>query len=163
MSLKRILIGSIGVIAIGGVAYLATLGCCQLMALGKPTGPSLSDQLQLSKSQRQAVAPLEKQFLAQKQSSCQVLCQKRAQLIRLLEDPKPDPGVLGLLTEEIGKEQTALEKGTLDYLLTLRQYLDSDQSSKLVELVSEQLRTACQKTACGVTPGCFVTEGGQSR
>ncbi|MBI3616502.1 MAG: periplasmic heavy metal sensor [Candidatus Omnitrophica bacterium] len=158
--MKRIVTGSIVIAAIAGVAYLATLGCCQLLGV-HGTGRSLIRQLKLTPAQAQAVAVLEKDFLAQKEISCQTLCSKRAQMIQLLKQPVPDPAVLGILTEEIGREQGLLEKATLEHLIAVGRHLEPAQRQKLTDLMMEQLRSACRMTACGVTPGCAVTGRGE--
>ena len=153
--MKRWLVRGVLLVAIAAVAYLATLGCCQW--LGWPGRPgSLTRQLALSPEQRQAIGPMEKEFLTQQKASCQALCAKRAQLIQLLKQPVPDRTAMSQLTEEIGQEQTALEKATLDYLLGVGRHLDPTQRRKLMAMVSEDLRTACKATACGMTPGCSV-------
>ena len=156
--MKKIVIGAILFVGIAGVLYLATLGCCELMtSRHQQTKPvAFSEQLQLNSRQKQTLSSLEKGFLAKKQASCEVLCAKRAQVIQLLKQPAPDQAVLHTLVEEIGQEQTALEMATVEHLLALRQHLDVPQREKLTALVTEQLRTACQATACGSTPGCAV-------
>ncbi len=156
--MKRILWVSIGALGIAGVVYLATVGCCHLIGAGQRS-ISLTQQLGLTGAQSQAIAALEKNFLARKGASCQVLCAKRAQLIQLLKQPEPDQAALAVLTEEIGREQVALEKGTLEHLLAVRRHLEPAQREKLIGLMTEQLRTACRMTACGATEGCAVTEG----
>ena len=156
--MKRILIGFIGVAAIAGVAYLSTLGCCQLIK-SHESGRSLSRKLNLTPAQAQAIAVLDNNFMAQKQASCEILCAKRAQMIQLLKQPAPDSATLGLLAEEIGKEQVTLEKATLEHLLAVGQRLEPAQRAKLTDLVTEQLRSACRMTACGMTAGCAVTGG----
>ena len=100
--MKRFLIGAALFLGIAGVAYLATLGCCQMMSRGR-SAVSWADRFDLSPDQRQAVAEADKQFLAQKEASCGVLCAKRAQLIELLKQPEPDRAALAQLTEEIGQ------------------------------------------------------------
>jgi hypothetical protein len=67
--------------------------------------------------------------------------------------------VLAQLAEEIGQEQTALEKATLDHLLAVGRQLDPKQRERLMASVSEELRTACRMTACGMTEGCAMQEG----
>ena len=99
---------------------------------------------------------MEDGFLTQKQASCEVLCAKRAQLIQLLKQTDPDRSAMLQLTEEIGQEQTALEKTTLEYLLAVNRRLEPQQRGKLTALVSEELRTACKMTACGMTRGCSI-------
>ena len=155
--MKRILIGGIILGAIAVFCYLATVGCCQLVGF-RSRQRNLSERLQLTPAQRNEMASLEKNFLVQKGASCQTLCAKRAQLIQLLKQPQPDVTALHLLAEEIGQEQVALEKATVDYLVTLGGHLEPAQREKLTALVSEELRTACRQTACGTTPGCFLTK-----
>ncbi len=152
--MKRFLIAAGVLLGLAGLAYLATLGCCHLMA-SRPQ-PGWAERLSLTPDQRQAVAAAQKQFLARKQESCGILCAKRAQMIQLLKQPEPDQPALLQLAEEIGQEQTALEKATLEHLLAVRQHLDPAQSERLMNLVSEDLRTACAATACGMTPGCSM-------
>ncbi|MBI3318785.1 MAG: periplasmic heavy metal sensor [Candidatus Omnitrophica bacterium] len=156
--MKRILIGLALVAGIAGVGYLATLGCCQLISR-KSAPASLGDQLQLTPSQRQGFAALERDFLARKQASCGMLCAKRAHLIQLLKQDQPDLASLGILAEEIGQEQIALERATLEHLVKLQEGLEPSQRERLVALVTEKLRAACEMTACGASPGCFVKEG----
>lgn len=156
--MKKFLIGAAILLGVGGVAYLATLGCCQVMSRGiSPAG--WVESLGLAPEQRQAADAAKKQFLAQKEESCRLLCAKRAQVIQLLKQPEPDRAALMQLTEEIGQEQTLLEKATLDYLLAVNHHLELAQRKRLMALVSEELRTACKETACGMTPGCSVKEG----
>lgn len=156
--MRRFLIGVILFGAVAGVGYLATVGCCRLMGVsGKAV--SLADRLELTPSQRQGFASVEKEYLMQKEASCQRLCAKRAQLIQLLKAPSPDRTLMSGITDEIGREQTALERTTLDYLLTLRQQLDLRQQSRLVALMSDQLGSACEMTACPEAGVCFVTKG----
>lgn len=155
--MKRILIAGAVFGAVALVAYLSTLGCCQL--IGKMTRPTpLSRQLQLTSAQRERVAPLEREFFAVKGETCSRLCQKRAQLIQLLRSKEADVATSNALVEEIGREQVALEKATLAHLLALRQALSPSQVEQLTAEMTEQLRTACSMTACGMTPGCAVTE-----
>ena len=156
--IKRIGIGSGLLIAAAAVIYLATLGCCGLISsYRKPAGwASFADRLGLSAAEREAVAPLEKEFLAKKLTSCDALCAKRAQLIQLLKQPDPDRTTLALIVDEIGQEQISLEKATLDHLLALRSKLGPAPAQALTDLVAEQLRTACEMTACGSTPGCSI-------
>ena len=155
--MKRRIIQGILLVAVAGVAYLATLGCCRLfIRTGRMA--SLTQQLNLSSEQQRMVGQMEKEFLTQKQASCQLLCAKRAQLIQLLKQPDPDRAAMTQLTEEIGQEQMALEKTTLEYLLAVNRHLSAPQKRKWMALVSEELRTACKMTACGMTPGCAVTK-----
>lgn len=154
--MKRILIAGIVFGAVALVAYLSTLGCCQLIGkMGRPT--PLSRQLQLTSAQRERVAPLEREFLAVKAETCSRLCQKRAQLIQLLKSKEADAATSDALVEEIGREQIALEKATLAHLLALRQVLEPAQVERLMAQMTEELRTACSMTACGMTPGCAIT------
>lgn len=149
---------ALGVILFAGVAilvYLATVGCCHLMAFSGREAP-LSEKLKLTPGQRRDFAALEKEYLAQKEASCQRLCFTRAQLIQLLKAHSPDRALISSVTDEIGREQTALERTTLDYLLTLQQKLDPQQRGRLVTLVSGQLSRACEMTACSEAGGCFV-------
>ena len=162
--MKRLLIGIGLFLGIAGVAYLSTLGCCHLMgkaASGSSTGWTAG--LLLTPEQRQAVEAADKQFLARKEESCRILCAKWAQMIQILKQPEPDRVVLIQLAEEIGQEQTALEKATLDHLLAVSGQLDPKQRERLMASVSEELRTACKETACGMTSGCKVHEQKESR
>lgn len=153
--MKRIVMGAVILLGLGGVAYLATVGCGTLLAKGaRPI--SWTDRLELMPDQRAEVSALEKGFLRQKAASCQVLCAKRAQLIELLKQPAPDRRVMAQVVDEIGQEQAQLEKATLDYLVRLQEHLRPQQREKLVAMVGDQLRTACQATACGASPGCFL-------
>lgn len=153
--MKRFLVWGGILAAVAGVAYLATLGCCQLMA-SRASGVPLAQRLGLTAEQRGEVAQLDREYLAQKQASCQMLCAKRAQVIELLKQPDPDRAALAQLVQEIGQEQTLLERATLDHLLAVNRKLELRQRAKLMGLVSEDLRTACKATACGMTPGCAV-------
>lgn len=157
MSMKR----RVGIAAVlgmvAGVAYLATMGCCQVMGWGKKP-VSLTAHLALSGSQRQEIAQLEQVFLARKQASCETLCIKRAQMIQILQQESPDRVVLARLTEEISTEQAALEWTTVDHLLAVRDRLDPAQRKKLAQGVIEQLRTACRATACGSAGKCALLE-----
>ena len=158
--MRRILIGVTVFLGVLGVVYLSTLGCCALIGSRASCQKTVSliDQLQLTPAQRKAVLPLQKSYLAQKESSCQTLCAKRAQLIQLLKNGEPDRSVMNLLVEEIGQEQAALEKATLEHLLAMKQSLTPSQQEKLTHLMTQQLRTACQATACGATPGCALKQ-----
>ena len=164
MKTKRIVIGTVLFLGVAGVIYLATLGCCHLIGSCRAAKPVLlSEQLGLTASQRQEIASLEKNFMAQKEASCQLLCAKRAQIIQILKQPDPDQGVLHNLVQEVGQEQMILEKATVDHLLAVREHLEPAQRQKLVDLMSSQLRAACQATACGTTSGCSVTESTSSK
>ena len=155
--MKRFLIGAAVLAGIAGVTYLATLGCCQLVRSHRSVSGWV-EQLNLAPEQRQAVAEAEKQFMAQKKESCQILCAKRAQMIQLLKQEEPDRAALAQLAEEIGQEQTRLEKGTLDYLLAVSRHLEPEQRQRLMASVTEDLRTACNATACGMTKGCSAKQ-----
>ena len=159
--MKRFLIGLVFFGGVAGVVYLATLGCCDLMAGGSARPGRFSRQLGLTPHQEQGVAGLEKEFFARKTATCQLLCAKRAQLIQLLKAPQPDRATIATLVEEIGREQTAMEKATIDHLLAVGQRLDAPQRERLTVLMTEQLRTACKSTACGATPGCALQKDGE--
>lgn len=151
---RRLRIGLL-LIAVAGIAYLATFGCCRLLGWGrKPV--SITAGLGLTPDQGRAVAALERDFLARKQESCGLLCEKRAQLIQQMKQKEPDPAVVDQLVAEISTQQMALEKATVAHLLALRKVLDPAQQEKLTARLSDQLRNACQATACGTTPGCFL-------
>ena len=153
--MKRIGTGIILAAVVASVAYLATLGCCQLLAsAGKPK--SLTDQLRLSPAQRGEVASLEKGFMEQKNKSCELLCEKRAQLIQLLRQPEPDRTLMARLVDEIGQEQTALERATVEHLMAVREKLDPSQRERFTALMAGEFRDACKSTSCGMTPGCAV-------
>lgn len=158
--MNRFLVIVFALVGIGGVAYWATLGCGQMLSR-KRSPAGWVEGLALAPEQRQAVAAAQKQFMAQKQESCGILCAKRAQVIQLLKQPGPDRAALAQLAEEIGREQTALETATLDYLLAVSRQLEPPQRDRLMASVSEELRTACRMTACGMTPGCAMQEGKQ--
>ena len=102
--------------------------------------------------------PLQKEYLTKKQASCRILSAQRAQLIQLLTQPIPDRPLIFSLIDEIGQEQVVLEKATLEHLLALGQRLEPDQRQRLYRMVGDQLRTACELTACGMTSGCEVTK-----
>lgn len=155
--MKRFLVGLLVFGLVAAVAYLATLGCRQWIHLHASAFPlGLKKELGLTPDQRQHVEALERIFLVQKQSSCGKLCAKRAELIQLLRRADPDRAALAQVLEEVGQEQGLLEKATLDHFLILHRYLDPPQKYKLVAMMTERLRTACERTACGVSPGCFV-------
>ena len=159
--MKRFIVGLVVFGVVAGLVYLATLGCCELMAGGSAKPGSFSRQLGLSPAQERAVAGLEKEFFARKTASCQLLCAKRAQLIQSLREPQPDRMMIATLVEEIGREQTGMERATIDHLLAVGQQLDPPQRERLTGLMTEQLRTACKSTACGVTPGCALQKDGE--
>ena len=156
--MKRFLIGAGILLGIAGVTYLATVGCCHLIGRGR-SAAGWVDKLPMTPDQRQAASAAKEQFMAQKTESCRLLCGKRAQVIQLLKQPEPDRAALAQLAEEIGQEQTRLEKATLDYLLAVNRQLEPAQRERLMASVSEDLRTACEETACGMTPGCAMHEG----
>lgn len=141
---------------VAGVAYLSTLGCCQLMSRAKKP-ISLTNGLQLAPLERQKVAGLEQDFMRVKQEMCGRLCAKRAQLIQLLRSKEADAASLNTLAQEIGEEQIALEKATLSHMMALRNVLSPSQADRLTARMTEELRMACEKTACGMTAGCEVT------
>ena len=153
--MKRFWVGAGILLGVAGVVYLATLGCCHLIGKSRSTAGWV-DKLPMMPEQRQAVSAVKEQFMAQKSESCRLLCGKRAQVIQMLKQPDPDRAALVGLAEEIGQEQTRLEKATLDYLLAVNRQLEPAQRERLMALVSEELRTACEETACGMTPGCAM-------
>ena len=152
--MKRFLMAAGISLGIAGVAYLTTLGCCRLMAGSSAAG--WTERIRLTPEQRRAVAEQERQFLARKQESCGILCAKRAQMIQLLKQTDPDQTALLQLAEEIGQEQTALEKATVEHLVAVSRHLEPEQRLRMMGLVSEDLRTACAATACGMGPGCSM-------
>lgn len=137
------------------VAYLATLGCCRLLQVRGSSG-GWSDRLGLTAEQRERVRPLEQAFARQSGASCGTLCAKRAQMIALLKRPDPDRAVLAGIVEEIGAQQTALEKATLDHILAVAGELDPPQRERMVARLNEELRTACRRTACGMSGVCLA-------
>lgn len=153
--MRKFLIWSVLLAGIAGVAYLATVGCFHMLGR-KPAAMSWVDHFNLPPERQEQVEEARKQFMAQKQESCQRLCAKRAQIIQLLKQTDPDRSALMQLTEEVGQEQTLLEKATLEYLLAVNRHLDPAQRERLSASLSEELRTACKATACGMTPGCAV-------
>ena len=158
--MKRIFLWILALAAVAAAAYGVTRGRCQLGRRSE-AGGSLVEQLRLRPEQRGPIAKLEAQFLSVKQASCGTLCAKRAQLIQEMRQSAPDRAALNLITEEIGREQTAMEKATIEHLLSLEGELDPDQRERLIDSVAERLRTACNATACGGTKGCMVAEAGQ--
>ena len=159
--MKRFLVAAAVFGGIAVVAYLSTLGCCQVMSRSRPA-VGWTDRFGLAPEQRQAVAEADKQFIAQKEASCGILCAKRAQLIQLLKQPDPDRAPLVQLAEEIGQEQTVLEKATLDHLLAVSRHLDPAQRQRWMVSVTDGLRTACKETACGMKGSCAV-QGGKKK
>ena len=159
--MKRLAVAVVAFLAVAGVVYLVTLGCCMLTSSysSRPKAISVADQLQLTADQRREIAPLEKSFVSQKESACKALCAKRAQLIQILKSDEADQALLDRLVEEIGQEQMVLEKATLEHLLAMKKQLNPAQQEKLTQLMTEQLRTACEATACGTTAGCALKEG----
>ena len=155
--MKRLFVGVafFGVVAL--VAYLSTLGCCQLMGKMRSSS-SIDRQMHLTPEQKQKVASMEQDFLLVKERTCGQLCAKRAQIIQLLKAKDPDPAVLNALAQEVGEEQIALEKATLSHIVALRQVLEPSQVEQLTARMTEELRTACGSTACGMTPGCTLKE-----
>ena len=153
--MKKIFLSAGLVLSVLAVAYLATLGCCHLVRAKSGSG-AWSDRLGLTAEQRKRVAPLEEAFARQRGASCETLCVKRAQMIALLKQAEPDRAALRGLIEEIGAEQTALEKATLDHILAVAAVLEPERREKLIAQVSEELRTACRETACGSSGHCSI-------
>ncbi len=157
--MKRLIFRIAVLAGIAGIIFLATVGCCDLLGFRRRPASGLLAQLQLTPAQGRMAASLEKDFLARKTASCEALCAKRAQMIQTLKQPDPDRATLNQLIEEIGQEQVALEKATMDHLLNLGSRLEPPQRERLIRLTTEQLRDACEATACGATVGCSVTGG----
>lgn len=155
--MKKILLSAALVAAALAVAYLATMGSCHLAGVWKRAG-AWSDRLGLTPEQKRKVAGLEESFARQRGASCETLCAKRAQMIALLKQPEPDRAALSGIVEEIGAEQTALEKATLEHILAVAAVLDPERRGKLIAQVSEELRAACKGTACGMGPGCSMRD-----
>ena len=153
--MKRLILGTVILAVVAGIAYWVTLGCCQVMGVTQRPR-TLTRGLNFDPAQKVKVATLEKEFLARKQASCGTLCAKRAQMIQVLKQGEPDPRALNSLVEEIGREQTALEKATLDHLLAVSRHLDAAQRERLMASITEELRLACKATACGAAGECFV-------
>lgn len=153
--MKRILVVAAALAGAGVLIYLATLGCCQLLS-GSAKPVPLTQGLNLTPEQGQQVAGLRRDYLDRKAESCRTLCAKRAQMITLLRAADPDRGTLMTLIEEIGREQTALEKATVEHLLAVSRRLEPGQRKKLISRVTEELREACRQTACGAAGECFV-------
>ncbi len=147
---------------IAGVVYLSTIGCCSLLASRqRPSAEGrFSDRLGLSDEQKRRIAPLEADFLAKKQAACDSLCAKREKLAQWMKASGTDQGSMIQLVEEIGRDQTGLEKATLEHLTALRGYLEPAQAQRLNVLVARELEAACEMTACGQTAGCAVHEHG---
>lgn len=160
--MKRFLWIALILLGIGTAAYWATIGCCRMMGMNSSRA-SLADGLGLTPEQSSQAAVLEKDFLARKNSSCRILCEKRAQLIRVIQEKEPDQALIDRLVEEISTEQMALEKATLTHLLALRKILEPAQRERLVARMSEQLRNACDMTACGASGSCSMKEGKSKR
>ena len=160
--MKRFVWIALVLLGIGTVAYWATISCCRLMGMNSSPA-SLIDDLGLTPEQESQAAALEKDFLARKNTSCQALCEKRAQLIRVIQEKEPDQALIDRLVEEISTEQMTLEKATLTHLLALRQILEPAQRERLVARMSEQLRSACDMTACGASGSCPMKEGKSKR
>ncbi len=156
--MKKFLVGSVLLIGLAAAAYLASIGCCHLLMRPR-AGQGWVDRLALAPEQQAPVAEAKKQFMVQKEESCRILCAKRAQMIQLMKQEEPDRAALVQLTDEIGQEQTRLEKATLDYLLAVSRVLEPSQKKRLMAAVSEELRTACNETACGMGPGCAIRPG----
>lgn len=141
--------------AVAAVAYLATLGCGQVFRNAR-CGVPWSQRLGLSGEQKERVAVLEKSFLRQSQAACGTLCAKRAQMIELLKKESPDRPALSALVEEIGAEQLAMEKASLDHVLAVASQLDPAARERYLAMVREDLRTACRGTACGMGANCMA-------
>lgn len=157
MNLKRLGLGVVVLGFLGGMVYLASLGCVHLWAEKNRPIP-LSKQLDLTAQQSAQFQAQEKNFMNQKELACEKLCEKRAQLIQAIRSNEPDTVLLTSLTEEIGREQMVLERATLEHLLALRSVLKPAQQKKLTTAISRQLREACKMTACGKTSGCHLDE-----
>ncbi len=156
--MKRFVWIALVLLGIGTAAYWATISCCRMMGMNSAL-VSLIDDLGLTPEQSSQAAVLEKDFLARKNASCQVLCEKRAQLIRVIQEKEPDQALIDRLVEEISAEQMALEKATLTHLLALQKILDPPQRERLAARMLEQLRNACDMTACGASGSCPVKKG----
>lgn len=153
--MKRIWVGIGLFAAVAGVAYLATVGCGELLRAAR-RNVSWSERLGLSGEQRGRVAALEKGFLAQSQATCGTLCAKRAQMITLLQQDPPDRAALSAVVEGIGAEQVAMERTTLDHVLAVASELDPPQRGRYLARAREELRSACRGTACGVSGACLA-------
>ncbi len=147
--MKRFWIAAVLLALSGLAAYGLARGCCRFWAKKEGVNEQILDRLALTSEQRLAVAPIEADYLKKKNATCELLCAKRAQLIQTMKQPEWDRDVLFQLVQEIGQEQTLFEQETIDYLTALNQYLDEPQKKRLRELVTAELRTACQATACG--------------
>ncbi|MBI3323620.1 MAG: periplasmic heavy metal sensor [Candidatus Omnitrophica bacterium] len=153
--MKRIFVGIGLFAAVAGVAYLATVGCGELLRASR-RNVSWSERLGLSGEQKGRLAVLEKGFLAQSQATCGTLCAKRAQMITLLQQDPPDRGALSAVVEEIGAEQLSMERMTLDHVLAVASELDPPQRGRYLARVREELRGACSGTACGASGVCVA-------
>ncbi|MCM8812169.1 MAG: periplasmic heavy metal sensor [Candidatus Omnitrophica bacterium] len=154
--MKRFLIAAAILLPTAALVYLATIGCCHLLASGRKPA-SLLSHLALSAEQKKELAGLEAGYLAEKQRACERLCATRDRLLTALQKPDSDQVMLTQMIEEIGREQMNLEKATLQHILAVRGRLDSRQKVQLTRMVSERLHSACEMTACGATPACAVT------
>lgn len=158
--MKRIWVGIGLFAAVAGVAYLATVGCGELLRANRRS-TSWTERLGLSGEQRGRVAALEKGFLSQSQATCGTLCAKRAQMITLLQQGTPDRAALSAVVEEIGAEQLAMERMTLDHVLAVASELEPPQRERYFAQVRGELRGACQGTACGAGPACVAPGKGR--
>lgn len=149
--MKRFWIAAVLLVLSGLAAYGMARGCCRFLVRREGVNGMLLDRLSLTDDQRSAVAPVEADYMKKKKATCDLLCAKRAQLIQTIKQPEWDRDVLFQLVQEIGQEQTLFEQETIDYLTALNAHLDEPQKKRLKELVSEELRNACQSTACGRT------------
>ena len=159
--MKRFLIWAALLVLVGLAAYGLARGCCHFWAKPCVSGEGLIDQLGLTAAQRAEVAPVEADYMRKKKASCDLLCAKRAQLIQTLKQPEWDRDVMFQLVEEIGREQTLFEQETIDYIIAVSAHLDEPQKNRLKQTVAEELRTACQSTACGVAWGCSMKGDGK--
>lgn len=153
--MKKILLQMALFGALAAVAYLATLGCGELLRTARRSSP-VSERLGLSGEERQRVASLERAFVSQSQATCGTLCAKRAQVIALLQQDPPDRAALSTLVEEIGAEQLAMEKATLDHVLAVGAELEPPQRQRYFAQVRGELRGACDGTACGAGAACVA-------
>ena len=157
--MKRTLICILAALGVAAVAYLSVIGCCSLFSAhhrGYVAGSSfsLTRRLGLSGDQQKQVSLLEKEFIAKKKATCESLCAQRERLAELLKQPRPDRALLSQTVEEIGREQMALEKATVDHLVAVQGHLNDSQRRKMDAWVAGEMESACEMTACGDTPGC---------
>ena len=155
--MKRFIFGGLILGAIAGTAYLAALGSCRVLGVNRRK-TTMTQGLNLNSAQKEKITALKKEYLTRKQAGCETLCAKRAQLIQALKQEEPDPSVLNGIIEEIGREQIALEKATLDHLLAVSRSLDTARRERLIASMSEELRLACKATACGRHQDCLLRQ-----